>query len=85
MVIKDNIILIILLSTQIPTGRGFSHLDEYVCVNASLGGGCSVGSAAPKSYLARAQPLSPQLLHHLLRIVGTPRNQYPYVTFLLCS
>ncbi|KAG0717703.1 Deleted in autism protein 1 [Chionoecetes opilio] len=69
------------LSVKIPAGSGFSLLDDSVCVNASLGAGCSVGSAAPKSFLARPQPLSPQLLHHLLRIVGTPRNQYP---LLMC-
>lgn len=69
------------LSVKIPTSTGFSLLDDSVCVNASLGTGCSVGSAAPKSFLARSQPLSPQLLHHLLRIVGTPRNQYP---LLMC-
>ncbi|XP_045595957.2 divergent protein kinase domain 2A isoform X1 [Procambarus clarkii] len=69
------------LSVKVPLGNHFSRLDEAVCKNASLGEGCNVGSAAYKSFLARPQPLSPQLIHHLLRSVGIPRTQYP---LLMC-
>ncbi|KAG7171771.1 Divergent protein kinase domain 2A-like 1 [Homarus americanus] len=69
------------LSVKVPLGDRFSRLDEAVCMNASLGTGCSVGSAAYRSFLARPQPLTTQVLHHLLRVVGIPRTQYP---LLMC-
>lgn len=69
------------LTVKVPLSDRFSHLDELVCHNASLGSGCSVGSAAHRSFLARPQPLSSHSLHHLLRTIGIPRAQYP---LLMC-